>query len=297
MLLILALCGVAARHSELIINEALRKEVQAQLYVLTPEPSTFLGVADLPRDFSWRDVNGTSFLSPIRNQHIPQYCGSCWAMGSSSALADRWNIKRGPGFSPSAYLSVQNLISCGNAKTLCGTCNGGDDVPVYLYAKTYGIPDEGCNNYEAKNTKCTDMAECYTCAYGHGCSAVTHHKKLFISEFGGCFGYEKMKTEIYARGPISCALDATEKLENYTGGILSDRGLIPNHVVSVIGWGVGGANNTDEYWLVRNSWGEPWGEEGLFRIVTSKNQGPLGTSNLYIEDFCHWGVPDRFDFA
>jgi len=93
-----------------------------------------------------------------------------------------------------------------------------------------------------------------------------------------------MMKEIYARGPISCGVDAT-LLHDYQGGILdvkgSEYGI--NHIVSIVGWGVDKASGK-KFWNVRNSWGEYWGEMGFYRIV--RGEGQLG-----MEDDCAWATP------
>ena len=61
----------------------------------SPLPNTYIDDSALPESFSWGNVDGVSYLSKSLNQHIPQYCGSCWAHGAMSALADRIKIARG----------------------------------------------------------------------------------------------------------------------------------------------------------------------------------------------------------
>jgi cathepsin X len=137
------------------------------------------------------------------------YCGSCWAHGSTSALSDRLNIIQGPGVLSQNLLSVQNVLSCGNDKTSCGTCEGGDDGPVYQYAKEVGIPGESCSNYMAVDTTCNsgsvsnkNKPNCYTCSPSGfpACKEITTYPKLYVSEFGDCSGYAKMKAEIFVSG-------------------------------------------------------------------------------------------------
>lgn len=166
---------------------------------------------------------------------------------------------------------------------------------VYAFGKAEGIPEETCQNYAAKNPEkfsCSDIQKCENCAGfddKNHCWAVKDYKKWKVAQYGSVSGVSKMKAEIYARGPIGCGIDATEQLENYTGGIFSQKKILPliNHEISVAGWGVDDATG-EEYWIARNSWGTYWGEKGFFRIK-------MYSQNLGIERECNWAVPVIYD--
>jgi len=76
-----------------------------------------------------------------------------------------------------------------------------------------------------------------------------------------------MKAEILNFGPIACGVHATDKFEEYTGGIYSEFVGYPeiNHEIAVVGWGKDD-NSGEEYWIGRNSWGTYWGENGFFKM-------------------------------
>ncbi|CAL8465221.1 g4756 [Coccomyxa elongata] len=221
-------------------------------------------------------------------------------MATASVLSDRWNIKR-KGAWPNTYLSVQNLIDCSDA----GTCLGGWDSTVYEYAASKGVPPESCSNYAAVDSgTCTDLQQCYSCNPAplenktSGCVPVRHYQRLTVSEHGRLSGREDMMAEIKARGPITCAINATSALDKYKDGIFAqyNDNFTVNHMISVVGWGVENVNGTDtEFWVVRNSWGDFWGDEGFFRVVTSQYQNGTGDYyNMGIEKQCGWAIPDKF---
>ena len=89
-------------------------------------------------------MEGINYLTVLRNQHIPSYCGSCWAHAATSALSDRIKIQRRAAW-PDINISPQVLISCGPDDG----CHGGDSGKANAFmAQKEGITDETCSIYQ-----------------------------------------------------------------------------------------------------------------------------------------------------
>merc|ERR1719440_2344075 len=140
-------CSASARKSELLSQqevEALGFEWEKNL---TDSHDQLPESDDYPAEFSWCNKDGVNFCTQSRNQHIPQYCGSCWAHGAVSALQDRIKIARGAK-GIDIQLSVQHVLNCANA----GSCYGGSDQGVYQWIHSLGstgISYETSNPYLA----------------------------------------------------------------------------------------------------------------------------------------------------
>lgn len=272
-----------------------------QEYVVSPQPKD-MNLA-VPSTFSWCNNNGVNYCTMSRNQHIPQYCGSCWAHGAMSAFGDRIKIAR-KAQGVDVNLAIQHMLNCGNA----GSCMGGSVVGPYswisgLTKKTgSGISYETSQPYMAcssdssegfcKSAKwdCNAPNVARTCStfsqVGGKCVGLSHYPNATISEFGQVSGAANMAAEIFARGPITCGIDATPILQYDGKSIISQRGGGIDHVVSVVGWNHDNATNKD-YWIVRNSWGEFWGDMGYIYVEKGKDA-------LCLEEQCAWAVPGSF---
>jgi cathepsin X len=270
-------------------------------------PYTYINAADLPTDFDWSNASGSSYLTHSLNQHIPQYCGSCWAHGALSSLADRIKIARSRENSGAEInLSIQYILNCGGS--VAGSCHGGSHTGVYEFIQQVGyVPYDTCMPYIAcsadstdgfcpsVDTSCSAINTCRTCD-SSGCQAVSHFPNATIAEFGTYsfftdgFGAvaDKIKAEIYARGPVAAGINA-EPIVDYQGGIVNNTkiwNMMINHIVSIVGWGTDKTTG-EQYWLVRNSWGSYWGDMGYFKIT-------MGRNALGIESSIAWATPGTF---
>lgn len=255
-----------------------------------------LAATEYPAEFSWCDHNGTNFCTMMLNQHIPQYCGSCWAHGAISALQDRIKIAR-KAQGIDIQLSIQHVLNCGNA----GSCMGGEPNALYQWIKaigdktgtgvsyTTGQPYMACSKDSKEgfcskgDWTCTPLNVQRTCGtFGEACVGLSHYPNATIAEYGSIQGKDAMMKEIFNRGPIACGVDANP-LRDYEGGIATGAGGEIDHEISIVGWGTD--PKLGQYWIVRNSWGQYWGEGGFFRAQFGA---------LSLEKDCTWATPKDF---
>lgn len=244
-----------------------------------------------PENLWWGDKDGTNYLSWTVDQHNPHFCSSCWAQSALSSLADRVNIPKNNSF-PRTSFSVQQILNCQPGGD---SCKGGHLSTPYKFGKTYYLVEFGCQIYLAKDPatpNCDAFNNCMTCHPGQKkltpgtCNAIDNNNKWTVDEYGSVKGSAEMKKEIFARGPITCGMFVTPGFKKYNGGVYEESGFDKsgvNHVISVTGWGVDKITGIS-FWVVRNSWGTSWGEEGFFKIRADKNNLGIG------ENSCYWAT-------
>jgi len=200
----------------------------------------------IPSSVDWRDMNGQNFVTPVRDQG---QCGSCWAFSMTAGLEAYTLIKNNtPG--QDLDLSEQVLISCSGI----GSCDGGTINPDYL--QSTGLPAESAYPYTATDGTCSDAQQGW------------QNNTYKIDGWGSIDQTATaLKQAIATYGPIPAAFEVYSDFMNYKSGVYSYTSgtLEGGHAIFVVGY-----NDSGKYFIVKNSWGTGWGEDGFFRIAYSQ---------------------------
>lgn len=220
----------------------------------------------IPESMDWRQHGA---VTGVKDQ---SFCGSCWAFSATGALEGQYFRKTGHLVS----LSEQELVDCSSAYANHG-CNGGLPNRAYLYAIQTGVDSEASYPYSGESGICRNNLQ-----------PLFHAQNQKIKATGlvqiSKGDEQKLKEAIATIGPISVDIDASHpSFQHYSKGIYSEplcSSEILDHSVLVVGYG------TDElkqdYYIVKNSWGSSWGENGYFKLARNHNNHcGIATSATY----------------
>jgi cathepsin L len=206
----------------------------------------------LADSLDWRTKGA---VTPIKDQG---QCGSCWAFSTTGSVEGANFLKSGKLVS----FSEQQLVDCAGSSGNQG-CNGGlmDDAFEYII-KNKGIGAESDYPYTARDGKCKQVTSQGT---------VSKYTDVKKNDEAG------LMTAI-AIEPVSVAVDA-QSWQLYRKGVMTGFcGKQLDHGVLLIGYGTEAPN---DYWLVKNSWGTSWGEQGTIRLIRNKNECGIAEAASY----------------
>ena len=207
-------------------------------------PSEAIGY---PSSYDLRNIGGKNFITPIKNQGS---CGSCVAFGVAATAEGRFKRQRN---NPNLNVdySEAHLFYC-YARNEGRRCNNGWWPSKALNAfKDHGVVDDNCFPYTAGDQVCN------LCSGWEGrLTKITGWKKLT--------SIADMKDWISTKGPLAACYTVYNDFFSYAGGIYRhvSGAVAGGHCVSCVGY-----NDAQGYWIMKNSWGTGFGENGYFRIA------------------------------
>jgi cathepsin L len=238
--------------------------------------ATFLqSETDLPKEKIWSNL---AMAHRIRNQGD---CGSCWAIASASVLEAHYEIYKG---TPRTF-SAQQIVACTPNPRHCGGdggCKGATAELAMDWVLKHGCPEESEAPYSSGGGSCHD-----------GGSATLEMAQILsdrsvasaASASLGMTGWETLPKNTYEplaralaeRGPVAVSV-AADAWFNYESGIFNNCGkdAVIDHAVVALGYG---EESGVKYWVIQNSWGEEWGENGHIRLQRHDSDDYCGMNN------------------
>lgn len=197
-------------------------------------------------------------------------CGSCWAFATTANAESVWAISTGNLLD----LSEEFLVDCATGLGYFNMgCNGGNPDSALKYMINNGQCTDASYPYTSGVTK--TAGDCQKCTSAgvkfSSCSDVTPNDQVALMA-------------AVAQQPVVIAIEAdTRYFQTYSSGILTDAtkcGTTLDHAVEIVGYG---SENGIDYWKVRNSWSDTWGEAGYVRIQKSSSTNDIGVCGIAAE--------------
>lgn len=207
----------------------------------------------IPKFVDWRERGA---VTSVKRQRT---CGSCWAFATITALEGLWKIRTGNLIS----LSAQHLIDCDPGSNGCDNGTLFSAINFETNQHSGGVPSDFDYPYKAVKEQCRNDI-------------------IPSAGFDGFLpipaGDEHKLLQVVAQQPVATRVAAGADFVNFKGSGIFDGSCAneTNHGIAIVGYGV--TNDGRKYWIIKNSWGEGWGDLGYAKLI--RGNGPVGNCGI-----------------